>query len=185
MPQTKPILCPLYSVTHLYVEYTYAEDPNTPTPFVCYIRNTVGMGKRLQSDLRFRIRRWGQRKVLTLQTFLSVILSSLLSHSSCIIPSSRSCSRPPALSQLNSWPKVSFFALSSAMSSRLPALLRCRPNSVSALSTAICLRAEEKLESQMVTPWKGILHRIRFQWISSQSNWIGLCFQQLKLKLSP
>jgi hypothetical protein len=107
MPQRTPILCPFYSVTYLYAEYA-----NTLTPFVCYIRNTVGMGKWLQSDLRFRIRRWRRRKVLTLQTFLYLVPSSLLSHSSCIIPSSRSCSRPPALSQLNSWPKVSFFALS-------------------------------------------------------------------------
>jgi len=112
--QKKPILCPFYSVTHLYIEC--AEDANTLTPFVCYIRNTVGMGKWLQSDLRFGIRRWRQRKVLALQTFLYLIPSSLRSHSSRIIPSSLSCSRPPALSQLNSWPKVSFFALSSARS---------------------------------------------------------------------
>jgi len=114
MPQIKPILCPLYSATYLYIEH--AEDANTLTPFVCYIRNAVGMGKWLQSDLGFRIRRWRQRNVLALQTFLYLIPSSLLSHSSRIIPSSRSCSRPPALSQLNSWPKVSFFALSSARS---------------------------------------------------------------------
>jgi hypothetical protein len=72
------------------------------------------MGKWLQSDLRFGIRRWGQSWVLALPTFLYLILSSLLSHSSRIIPSYRSCSIPPAFSQLNSWPKVSFFALSSA-----------------------------------------------------------------------
>ena len=114
MPHSKPILCPFYSVTYLYVEY--AEDANTLTPFVCYVRNTVGIGKWLQSDLRFGIKRWRQREVLALQTFLYLIPSSLLSHSSRIIPSSRSCSRPPALSQLNSWPKVSFFDLSSARS---------------------------------------------------------------------
>jgi hypothetical protein len=114
MPQAEPILCPFYSVTYLYVEY--AEDVNTLTPFLCYIRNIAGVGKWFQSDLRFRIRRWRYRKFLALQTFLYLTASSLLSHSSRIIPSSRSCSRPPALSQLNSWPKVSFFALSSARS---------------------------------------------------------------------
>jgi hypothetical protein len=114
LPHKKPVLCPFYSVTYLYVEN--AEDANTLTPFLCYIRNTVGIGKCLQSDLRFRIRRWRLRMVLALQTFLYLIPRSLLSHSSRIIPSFRSCSRPLALSQLNSWPKVSFFALSSVRS---------------------------------------------------------------------
>lgn len=89
MPQTKPTLCPFFfSITYLYVEY--AEDPNTVTPFVCCVRNTVGMkegmGKCLQSDLRFRIKRLGQRTALALQTFLYLIPSSPLSYCSCIRP---------------------------------------------------------------------------------------------------
>lgn len=47
------------------------------------------------------------------RTFLYIIPSSVLSHSPSIIPSPR-LFPPQAPCQLNSWPKVSFFALISA-----------------------------------------------------------------------
>ena len=73
----------------------------------------------LQADLRFREKRRGPQKGRELRTFLYLILSFPLSHSSRInppLPARSSFPNPPSLSQLNSWPKVSFFALSWASS---------------------------------------------------------------------
>ena len=148
MPKKKPVLCPFYSVAYLYAEY--AEGVNTLTSSVCYTRNTVGMGKWLQSDLRFRIRRKAEEGSCT--TDISVSHSQL-----CSVPFFPYYPLLPVLFQTPSTLSIKFLAESFFLCShfgevfpRSPALLRCQPNSVSALSTVICLRAEEKLESHMV-----------------------------------
>ena len=132
MPQAKPILCPFYSVTYLRDEY--AEDANTLTPFVCYIRNIVGMGKWLQSDLGFRIRRWGTDEG-------SVAADISVSHSQLSSVPFFPYYTLPVLFQTLSTLSIKFLAesfflcsLFGEVFSRSAALLRCRPNSVSVLS---------------------------------------------------